>query len=297
MTIDISAGDPMTDCGVIYYATGTKFVKQALLSAESLKQHNNLPVTVYSDKEIESPYVDNVVTITPSEYPFYDRINYFKRTPYDKTLYIDTDTYIAGDLTPIFELLDRFEVTAAFNESRDTVAAHTKFKTVDLDVPEAFPEYQCGVIGYQNTTAVDELFDDWQARYKPYRDEHVLDQPHFREALYNNRIVLGTLPTEYNVLVNFSGYLHSSAKLLHYAGNNRPFLGDGTPTVEALQETVGRLNADAPQNRVFFGGTGGEFRVVTGREKSTLLRRIITHIRNEGPWRTFTKGIKKLSQA
>lgn len=287
----------MTDRGVIYYAAGPEYVEQALRSAESLQRHNDLSVTIYTDQSVDSPHVDSVVTISPGEYPFYDRINYFKQTPYDKTLYLDTDTYVAGDLAPVFEILDRFEVAAAFNESRNTVAAHTKFKTVDIDVPDAFPEYQCGVIGYQNTEAVQELFDDWQARYEPYRAENVLDQPHFREALYNNQIVVGTLPTEYNVLINFSGYLHSSAKLLHYAGNNRSFLGDGTPTVEALQETVGRLNADAPQNRVFFRGARGDLRVVPGRENSTLLRRTITHIRNKGLWRTLIKGVKKLSQA
>ncbi len=286
----------MTDRGIIYYATGTKYINQALRSAESLKKHNNLPVTIYSDREIDSPYVDNVIAISSSEYPFYDRINYFKQTPYPKTLYLDTDTYIVGDIGPVFDMLDRFEVVAAFNESRDTAASHTKFDTLDLDVPETFPEYQCGVIGYKNTGPIQDLLNDWQTRYEPYKTSHVLDQPHFREALFNNEVAIGTLPTEYNVLLNFSGYLHSTPKLLHYGGTNRPFLGDGTPTVEVLEETADRLSANAPQNRVFFSNAAGNLQVVLGHGDPGFLTRVVTHVRTNGFKQTLIKGVRKLSR-
>ena len=239
----------MPDQGVIYYATGEQHIRQAAISAKSVKKHTDLHVTLYADRGAESPYIDSVVEITPSGHPFYDRIDYFKQTPYDQTIYLDTDTYVVGDITPIFEVLGRFDITAAHDEFRDTTAEHLSFETIEIDVPETFPEFQCGVIGYQNTEAVQALFDDWQRRYRPYRNRNLLDQPHFREALYHNPVAVNTLPSEYNVQVNFGGFLYDDAKVLHYAGENVPFIGTETPREDISEQIARELNADAPSSR------------------------------------------------
>lgn len=286
----------MTECGVIYYATGEEYVRQAKRSAASLHEHMDIAVTVYSDRPVDSPHVDNVVEITPGDYPFYDRINYFKQTPYDQTLYLDTDTYITGDLSPIFELLDRVEVAAAFNESRNTAAPHTKFETVDLDVPPSFPEYQCGVIGYRDTKLIQKLFDDWQSRYEPYRDAHLVDQPHFREAVYNTDVSVGTLPTEFNTLANFGGYLHDKVRILHYAGANRSALGSEPPDDEQLQAFVDRLNRDAPQNRLFLYDALGCLHVPTTHEDWPLTHTVATSVQRNGIQQTIKRATARLKR-
>jgi len=283
----------MTDRGVIYYATGDPYVRQAEISAKSLKSHNDIDVTMYTDQSLDSPYVDNVVTITPGEYPFYDRINYFKQTPYDRTLYLDTDTYIVSKLSSVFEMLDRFEIVAAFNENRDTASEHAKFETVDIDVPASFPEYQCGAIGYRNTDTVQELFGDWQERYEPYRDKNLLDQPHFREALYNNQVSVGTLPREYNIMINFCGCLDGTARLIHYGGTNRPIFGDGIPDAETFESVAHTLNENAPHHRVFYHDITGRLRVVS-RANPSFTRRVVQHTFQKGPWATFKKGMRRL---
>lgn len=218
----------MSSRGVIYYATGEEYVEEATRSARSLKEHNDIEATVFTDIDtLNCSCFDRIEHIDSGEYTFYDRINYFKQTPYGRILYPDANTHVAGDTTPVSDLLERFEVVAAVNESWDTTAEHTKFETVDIDVPDSCLEYQCGVIGYRATDTVQEFFNDWQSRYEPCRGKHILDQSHFRETLDNSELSIGTLPTEYNVLVNFAGYLHSPVTLLHYAGTNRPFLGEG----------------------------------------------------------------------
>jgi lipopolysaccharide biosynthesis glycosyltransferase len=285
----------MTDRGVIYYATGAKYVEQALISAKSLKAHNDVAVTVYTDRsDLASPYVDMAITISPGDYPFYDRINYFQESPYDRTVYLDTDTYIAGDITPLFAMLERFDIVAAFNEDRNTAGEHTSFETIEIDVPDAFPEYQCGVIGYRNTEAVQTCFDEWQQRYKPYRDANLLDQPHFREALYHSPVSIGTLPREYNVMVNFGGYLDDEAVILHYGGDNRPYIGDSMPGAAISEEIVRQLNENTPEHRVFFYDSSDEFRVVSGNVPPRLPRRTVRHLRREGLESTVKKAIQKL---
>jgi hypothetical protein len=217
------SNNKLRDKGVIYYATGQKYLEEAKESARSLKKHSSLHITVFTDiKNIETEIFDNIENIDPGEHPFYDRINYFKKSPYQKTLHLDTDTYITGDITPIFEMLDRFDIVASINETRDTVARHTKFETLNLNIPKAFPEYQCGVIGFNKNSETKTILEEWQNRYAKYKDQNVLDQPFFRETLYQNKNVqVGTLPSEYNLLVNFPGYLQQSAKIIHFGGEGR----------------------------------------------------------------------------
>jgi hypothetical protein len=286
----------MPDRGVIYYATGHPYVKQATLSAESLKAHNDVGVTMYTDQQVDSPHVDNVVEITPGEHPFYDRINYFRQTPYERTIQMDTDTYIIGDLSPVFELLNRFDIAAAYDEHRDTATERRGFENVDIDVPDSFPEFQCGVIAYRNNETVQLLFDDWQTHYEPYRDRNLLDQPHFREALYNNEIAVGTLPSEYNVRINFGGFLYNDAKVIHYAGSeNRPFVGTEVPDAEFSEGLADTLNHDTPRSRVVIVKPREGICVLPTVDKSNSMRyRIRRSVDERGVVGTLRRAVEKL---
>lgn len=283
----------MTDQGVIYYGTGDMYTQQAQISARSLKKHNDVSVTLFTDQSIDSAYIDNVVQISPGKYPFYDRIDYFRRTPYEKTIYIDTDTYIVGDITPIFEMLGRFDIAAAHNVDRDSAADHMSGETIDLAVPESFPEYQCGLIGYQNNEVVQHLFNDWQSRYKPYRDKDAIDQPHFREALYNNPVSIGTLPPEYNVLVNLGAILYNDAKLIHYAGSNKPFIGTEIPTKNMSEKIVCKLNGSNTRRRVVIVKPESGIKVLP-TPKYSISHRIRLSIHKNGILDTLKRAIEEL---
>jgi len=287
----------MVERGVIYYAAGERYVEQAKQSAQSLKEHNDLHVTVYSDRSnIERDCIDQVIQIEPGKDPFYDRINYFKETPYDKTLHLDTDTLVVGKIIDIFESLDRFSVVAAFNESRNTVSEEHKFETIDIDAPDSFPEYQCGVIGFRDSPEVQRLFSDWQDRYADYRDQFVLDQPHFREALYQNEVKLGTLPSEYNLLVYFGGYIQQEAKIIHYAGTEPEKLPSLLGTDSSLDQTVEKINGDAPETRVLFYDGWNKLRVVPTTGNGHLLFRAARSLLRDGLFSTIKNGYEKLSE-
>ena len=47
------------------------------------------------------------------EYSFLDKIIALSRTPFEKTLFLDTDTFVIEPLDEIFELLERFDMAAA----------------------------------------------------------------------------------------------------------------------------------------------------------------------------------------
>ncbi|MFB6294449.1 MAG: hypothetical protein ABEI97_01700 [Candidatus Nanohaloarchaea archaeon] len=106
------------DSGVTYYAIGEKYVEEARQSAESLKEHNDIPTTLFTDQEVETGVIDNVRHIDASEYPLLDYIERLKESPYDRTLFLDTDTYVTANIEELFEMLDTFDIGLSIDELR-----------------------------------------------------------------------------------------------------------------------------------------------------------------------------------
>ena len=109
--------------GVIYISTGEKNYTEALISVRSLKKFNaESSVTIYTDESVADPVFDNFVIIEQPQYSAQDKALHICGTPYEETLYIDSDTYVTGDLSEYFEVLDYCDFagtieTARFNHS------------------------------------------------------------------------------------------------------------------------------------------------------------------------------------
>jgi hypothetical protein len=197
--------------GVIYYSTGEYYLNEAERSAASLRDvMPDVNITIYSDIRPEIEIFDQFIEIEPGGYPWLDRITYLKNTPYDKTLFLDTDTYISENIWELFEILDRFDVAAArspgrFNSDYDYCRS----------TPESFPDFNCGVILYRNSSDVVETFTKWEKEYQPYADSELTDQPFFTDAIYQSNISVTVLPREYNCRFMFPGFIYGSPKILH----------------------------------------------------------------------------------
>jgi|APHM01.1.fsa_nt_gi hypothetical protein len=50
--------------GVIYIASGQEYVNEAINSAESVKRHNNLNITIFTNHRIKNSVFDRVINIT-----------------------------------------------------------------------------------------------------------------------------------------------------------------------------------------------------------------------------------------
>ena len=84
--------------GVVYIATGSKFVSEALASIGSLKkQMPDLPVTLFTDSDDRNNFhynkVDSVFLIDEATRSCRDKIRPLLDSPYEKTLFLDTDTF------------------------------------------------------------------------------------------------------------------------------------------------------------------------------------------------------------
>ena len=135
--------------------------------------------------EIESPH-------------YRSKVDYSVHTPFDRTLYLDTDTRVLEDITPVFDLLDRFDLALAHASNRVT-----RLQTWRTTLPRSFPQFNAGVFLYKKTPAVMSLLDEWVSSFHAagFRS----DQITLRELLWLSNLRIATLPPEYNV--RFQKYL------------------------------------------------------------------------------------------
>ncbi|MDX2099463.1 MAG: hypothetical protein SFW36_16915, partial [Leptolyngbyaceae cyanobacterium bins.59] len=140
-------------------------------------------------------------------------------SPYDYTLALDTDTYICHDITDLFRLLERFDIAAAHAPVRLSPQAGDFSQTYQNDeIPEGFPEMNCGCILFKKTKQVEDFFADWLHLYQAQIQQAVQpshDQASFRAALYKSDLKIGILPPEYNCRFIFPCFVSGPVKILH----------------------------------------------------------------------------------
>jgi len=184
---------------VVYDATGTnKFYNECSYSIQTLKQHNpNLPVTVFSDIKINSDLIENNIIIPRAKVSLRCKTNYMYQSPYDKTLFLDTDTYINHNLDDMFEILDKYDMALAhdFSRKRNYVAAAIPEYN---KLPYAFSEFNTGVFLYKKCDATKKFFELWDHYFNKYRHIMPYDQPSARISFWESGAKIHTLPLEYN---------------------------------------------------------------------------------------------------
>jgi len=116
------------------------------------------------------------------------------RSPFEKTLHLDTDTYIATDCSDVFEALDLFEVGVVHDPWRSDLKVET--------LPQSLPTLNGGVIAYRRTPAVIEMLESWPRIHQEKFAAHTKqNQPSLREAVYRSKARVLILPPEYNLRV------------------------------------------------------------------------------------------------
>ena len=156
---------------------------------------------------------DEADYLIPLENPFYnffDKVRYYKKTPFDNTIFLDTDIYVAKDISNLFTLLERFEVAAP----------HAPIEIDELvNLPLSFAEPNSGVIAFKNNRNVFNMFSIYEKHYakalRYYRGEIPPDQPSFRYAIYKSNVNFTFLPHEYNCMVDYPCFLSGEVCILH----------------------------------------------------------------------------------
>jgi hypothetical protein len=241
--------DSQFEKGVVYIATGENCRAEAVKSAKSLKAHNqSIPIAIFSDKESVDPVFNFHFLIENPEFSTLDKVKNLWKTPFAKTLFLDSDTYVEEDLMDIFDVLDRFDFVGTHE-----VARGYWYDEFQGQVPKAFCEFNGGVLLFRNRPEVVELLKEWHPMYLKTREwlskygtsKWMLtnDQPSLRYLLYHRpEIKLWILPTEYNAIRINGTYLWGKVKIAHGKGN--------------IEDVAKRMNGLSNTERSFFQGFG-----------------------------------------
>jgi hypothetical protein len=153
------------DCGILYVASKRdRYVEEAFLSADSVKQrYPEMHITLFTDRPknrlCEMDCFDQVSPIesmsglsTASAEGKLNRLNCLLRSPYQRTLHLDTDTRVlTGELRSLFALLADIDVGMVETSIDDSFCRRQVGR----------PMFNCGVILYRNNDRTRAWLREW----------------------------------------------------------------------------------------------------------------------------------------
>lgn len=203
--------------GILYMAVGDQFIDEATQSARSV--HTQMPdietaiATTQTGRDLS--VFNHIIELDQGrQKTVNDRTWLIDSTidpdlsPFDRTLYLDSDTYVCDDIRELFGLLDDFDLAVARKPEKDPVDG----------LPEPWHLYNCGVIAYRDSAETREFLKRWKQIYLNLLEtqEEPEDQPAFAKALYeSNNLQWYTLPREYNVRFPRRGSVSGEVKIVH----------------------------------------------------------------------------------
>ncbi len=144
-------------CGIVYIAFGETYRAEASRSIASVRRHSpGLPAAVIGDVAFEGEPQPDFFVQRPLNLTYGSKMEYlFEGTPFDRTLFLDTDTVLARDVTPIFDLLDGYEFGLRFSgpECDEGLA------------PRFHPYAHSAALLFSRTPGAREIFAEWKRSY------------------------------------------------------------------------------------------------------------------------------------
>jgi len=195
------------DSGILYISADDSYLTEAKQSAQSVKsQMPDTPTAIITDTSSPGSMFDVVIERDDLTSSVVVKSNHIHRTPFNRTLYLDTDTYVTQPLDDIFDILDHYDIATALE----------KGEHYDIGLPPSVAHRQGGVIAFKDTQRVTELFELWREIYARQREEgHMSDQPPLTKAVLESGVSIHTLPVEDNCLIYSGERLEGDVRIVH----------------------------------------------------------------------------------
>jgi len=217
------AGPDGAPAGVLYSATGKFYIGEAVRSAASSLRHNHVPHVLFADAEPAPLPGLTVSPFTPSGNPYLDKIANIRSSPFERTLYLDCDTFVVDEIIHVLDLLDHYDLVAAFAPGYRGLD--------DPGIPKAFYELNTGVLGWRRNERTAAFMSAWQQTYETWlHDEPVsgagvtartqtrrtlADQPAFRHCAWERGLSVFVLGDEYNLRLGFPTAVVDRVRVIH----------------------------------------------------------------------------------
>ena len=202
--------------GVFYIASGARYLEEASRSCASLKRvMPGVPAVLFTD----TPFVDRLglfESIRPLPHAHRtcgDKLIPLLEVPFDRAIFLDTDTYVVRPLDDLFTLLDRFDLAIAHEPCR---WGGRGWSLTYPTCPPAFGELNTGVFAFRNGPAWEQLVQSWRGAYERQLTTYpgyVADQPALQEVIYDSPLRFYVLPAEFNLRTNYPAYAGEGAEV------------------------------------------------------------------------------------
>ncbi|GGG96978.1 hypothetical protein [Pedobacter zeae] len=221
--------------GVLYVATGKTYIEEAIFSATSSKKNNPYPIALITDsKDHQLPEnLFDFVIVKEAQYSYIDKL-LLEYTPFEQTIFLDTDTFIADRLDDLFRILDYREF--AIHQ------ADEGYEYQMPDVSNAMPEFNTGVIAYRLTENVKTLIRNWKLAFQD-NTEIKTDQYHLRKTLYESDVKFAVFSSAYNFIIYYPNFVIQKVKVVH----GRPL-----SLLPKIGENLNRIRHNNAWRRTYF---------------------------------------------
>jgi len=232
----------MKSRGVVYVAIGSKHANEACQSARSVQRAMpGFPMTLFTDQVPPQGLFENIVKIEDAKLGFACKIRPMAMSPYQETLFLDTDTFMCNPCEDIFWPLERHDIAIAHEVYRNEYSFES--------FPDSFPSMNTGVIVFRKSEKTTAFFNAWEENHRNYfQHKRSEDQPSFRYTLFNSDLTHYILPSEYNFRTNYPIILGGFAKAM--------IIHDRSPNLERLAALLG-INTSHPP--IYFGPLNSGF--------------------------------------
>lgn len=222
--------------GVIYYNTGRKCLARLVTTIYSLRKHYSGPVAILSEgdesHEICMPIAEQLdVQFVPVEFQipegaqstFLKKTLLHKPSPYDISAFIDSDSLITGDITPLFRWAEQHEfVGTAFSnwraDGRIMVKRIEAWRPHHPDlISEALkfgPALNAGCYAFRRDS---KFMNEWYKITLPGRHIHLPEETSMQVALFKYPHYVA--PQIYNCSCKHSDPFDPDVRIIHYHRN------------------------------------------------------------------------------
>ena len=223
----------MKDEGYLYIAAGSRnYVQEAVISAQSLRGvHRNADITLITDEAVHIDIFDQVLIRSGGDFSSWkDGLAYkvghmYEASPYEKTLFLDSDTYFYENCEEIFDLLDYYDLGVASAPIGEGILK------VNGERLSVYTPYNTGVIAYRKNERNARLFNAWKVAYKLRLEEirsgtaQGNDQAALMEALLHGESRVHVFSNLWNARIPKCIALKGKVKIVHGRHNDYPAIG------------------------------------------------------------------------
>lgn len=233
--------------GILTIAIGKKYALQAKYLALSciVNSPHTLRAVITDYPDILTNFYDQIIPYNESlGNPFYIKTCLYKYTPFEKTLYIDSDSLVFKNIDSFFEIIETTDIV--YNGTKEYhgfwyVDIESEIKKLDI---EWFPVFNSGMLLFKNSEITKNVFHTASTLMSEYSDSNISffrenmlpDEPFFSMAFAKLNIA------PYNDYNRFSRTLINAKKVrLNILNGYSMFVKEGIPVFPLIVHFCGRF--------------------------------------------------------